>query len=493
MSSAKSILKSSSIIAASQLIGIIFNLIRSKVVAVLLGPQGTGLIGALQSSISLVQSFAAIGLDSSAVREVAKSKSEEDDEGLYKTVYTLRKAVLITGIFGLICTVLLAGFLSKTTFGSDSYTWEIRFLAVAVFFNIIKGGQSALLQGMRRIKDLAKMSIWASALSTVIAIPILYFLKMDGIALFIVLLAIGQYLVSLYYASKIRIPKLNLSINEVWQNSKSMAKLGISFMGGALAGLLGTFLIKIFIIRSINLEAAGIYQAAVAISGLFIGVVLQAMGKDFYPRLTAVAGNRIDEIKIINEQTEIGMMLSAPGLLLTLAFAPFAIDILYTHEYAQAFSILQWMILGVYVRTASWPIGYLFIARGYAKLFFIVQVVSNIVHLALIYFLVKYYSLLGTGIAFFGMYLIHLIYMFFIARYVNSFKWSTEVKKYLFVFSLLFGSSLLILQNVNQWVGSTVVSLLSVLAGFFAVRRISEIMEVKSFRKLLIKLVKKKK
>ena len=34
-----------------------------------------------------------------------------------------------------------------------------------------------------------------------------------------------------------------------------------------------------------GLEAAGLYQAAWTLSGLYVGFILQSMGTDFYPRL----------------------------------------------------------------------------------------------------------------------------------------------------------------------------------------------------------------
>lgn len=47
------------------------------------------------------------------------------------------------------------------------------------------------------------------------------------------------------------------------------------------------------VVRSLGLDAAGLFQAAATLSTLYIGVILTAMGADFYPRLTAVASTMI--------------------------------------------------------------------------------------------------------------------------------------------------------------------------------------------------------
>ncbi len=50
------------------------------------------------------------------------------------------------------------------------------------------------------------------------------------------------------------------------------------------------FLLRVFVARQEGVYGAGQFQAASALSMVYVGFVLQAMGTDFYPRLTVVAG-----------------------------------------------------------------------------------------------------------------------------------------------------------------------------------------------------------
>lgn len=484
MGDSKSVLKSTSLIGGSKVISIIFSVIKNKVIAILLGPTGLGLISALQSTHQLVEKFAALGINQSAVRDIAKANGEGDHKQIAKTIISLKRAVLFTGILGMIVMILSAKPLSEFTFGSSKYVFEIRLLAVVVFFNLIKGGQAALLQGMRRIKDLAKMTVWSSLIGTVLSIPILYFLEIDGVTVFLIALSFGQLLVSIYYAKRVEVLKLDVGFPEVIKHSKSMFKLGFAFMAGGLVTLGGTYLIRVIVIRFIDLDAAGIYQAATAISTMYIGIILDAMGKDFYPRLAAVANNAKKEIAIINEQTEIGMYLAAPGLLFTMALAPYAIKLLYSSEFIDAYYILQWMILGVYVRTISWPMGYLFISRGKSTIFFINQIVATGIHLLLIYIFIDDYGLLGTGMAFFLMYILHVMYMFALIKNENNFFWYKGVLKSLALFSIIFGLSFIILINTDQLTGSVIVSILGIFVSYFSLKKVVEVMEMKSIKEL---------
>ncbi len=395
----------------------------------------------------MIQGAAGLGVDNSAVREIAQASAKNKETELSETVVTQRRLVLLTGLLGWVVTLILANYISLITFDSEEYTWHVRLLSLAVFFNLVKGGQMALVQGVRRIKDLALISILGALLSTIISIPLIYWYERDGIAAYLLLLAFGQLLISAWYSRKVKLLPIQFSWKLSLIKSRGMIRLGLAFMGGSLVTMLTAYLIKILIIRTLNLEAVGIYQAAYVISGLYINTILSAMGKDFYPRLAA-ANDSKEEIRIINEQTEIGMLMAAPGLLFTLALSPIIIPLLYSDLFTAAIPILQWIIMGVFLRTLSWPLGYLFIARAKSKLFFFSELLSNTIHLGLAYILMKTYGLIGLGLAFCLLYVFYSVYVRLVAARINQFRWSPEVIKMVIVLGIVFFFSFLLLSVV---------------------------------------------
>lgn len=478
-------------IGGSKLISVLLNIVKNKVIALLLGPSGFGLISALKSTHQLVEKFAALGVHQSAVRNIAQANGKNEESRLSKTVKLVRRLVLFTGLLGVILTLVFSGFLSEFTFGSKEYLLEIQLLSIIIFLNIIKAGQATLLQGTRRIKELAMMTIWSSVFGLIFSIPILYFFRLDGVIAFLIALAVGQYLISYLYARRVPLQKIELEFKESIDEAKDIFRLGLSFMGGGFITLLGTYLIKVYVIRSFDLEAAGIYQAATTISTMYIGVILSAMGKDFYPRLAAVAGNRDDEISIINDQIAVGIYLAAPGLLFTLALAPFVINILYTPEFSDAYLILQWMILGVFLQTISWPIGYLFISRGQSVKFFLIQLASTAIHLSLVFVLTSTFSLTGIGMAFFFLYLCHSVYMFILARKENQFYWSNEVLRSVLLFGVIFTISFIILTTFKNSIPTYVVMLFGLICSYLTLRKILKIMELDNISEIWIKVKSK--
>jgi len=66
----------------------------------------------------------------------------------------------------------------------------------------------------------------------------------------------------------------------------------------------------------------------------YLGFVLGAMATDYYPRLTAAISDTATATRLVNEQTEVALLLCAPVLLAMLGLAPWVIHLLYSAEFA---------------------------------------------------------------------------------------------------------------------------------------------------------------
>jgi len=157
-SSYSTILKSSAQIGVSQVLVIAIGIIRAKVMAILLGPAGFGLMGLYQSIVDLAASAGGMGVGSSGVRQIAAAAGSDDRTKIAQTVTALRSTSLVLGGLGAALLAVFAKQVSTLTFGDTTHTWAIIFVAAAVFFRIVTAGQNALIQGLRRVSDLAVMN-----------------------------------------------------------------------------------------------------------------------------------------------------------------------------------------------------------------------------------------------------------------------------------------------------------------------------------------------
>jgi antigen flippase len=418
------ILRSSSIIGGAQGINYAIGMVRTKLVALLLGPSGVGLVGLYVSATELVGTIAGLGIDSSGVREVAEAHGSGDAARVARTVKTLRRVCWVTGVFAWLLTAALAYPLSVWTFGSGERTWAVAVLGVTLFLAAISGGQRCVLQGTRRIGDLARLGILGAFASTVLAVALYAWLGEKGIVPVLITTAVVNLAFSWWFVQRIKTVQITQSWAETLGTSKRLINLGLAFMYGAvLAAILG-LTIRGFIVREFGLEANGIYQAAWGISGMFAGFILNAMGTDFYPRLTALAHDNVQVNRLVNEQIEIGLLLALPGILGTLAFAPWLMHAFYSAKFLPGADLLPWLAIGIFGQVITFPLGFIQRAKGRVGWIVVSQTHLNFLNLVLALLMIRAYGVAAAAWAFALTTYLHGLVVFGIARRLSRFAWT---------------------------------------------------------------------
>lgn len=431
------ILKSSAVIGGSTMINVAIGIFRTKAMALMLGPSGVGLMGLYGSITDLTQSVVGMGINSSGVRQIAEAVGSGDTERIARTAQVLRRTAIFLGLLGAVFLVGFSSQLSLLTFGSNQQANGVALLSLAVFFNLVSAGQGALIQGMRRISDLAKMGILGTLFGAIISIPTVYFLREEGVAISLVLVAAMGLIMSWWYRRKLHFDPVTVTPSQVGHEQAALLKLGFAFMSSGLMMTGAAYVVRIFIVRNVGFDAAGLYQSAWALGGLYIGFVLQAMGTDFYPRLTAIANDNAECNRLVNEQAHVSLLLAGPGIIATLTLAPLVISLFYSAKFDGAVELLRWLCLGMALRVVSWPMGFIIVAKNAQKLFFFSELAWTIVYLGLAWVSITAFGLNGAGIAFFGSYIFHVLMIFLIVRQLTGFAWSPASLKTSILFLVL--------------------------------------------------------
>ena len=327
------ILKSSSIVGGAVGINYLISMVRIKLVAILLGPSGVGLVGLYVSATGLMSTITGLGLVTSGVREVAEAHGSGNAERIARTVKTLHRVFWASGVFGWLLTAAFSYPLSIWAFGSGERAWAIAILGATVFLNAVSGGRTSLIQGMRRIGDLARLNVLGAIAGTILAVGLYAWLGQRGIVPVLIVIAAINLVFAWWFARRIPTVRIAQTWRETLGNTKRMVSLGVAFMYGALLAAMLGLAIRSLIVRKLGLDAGGMYQAAWGMSGMFAVFIIGAMGMDYYPRLTAVAHDNDQVNRLVNEQIEVGILLALPGLLGTLVFAPWLMHIFYSAKF----------------------------------------------------------------------------------------------------------------------------------------------------------------
>jgi len=475
------ILKSTALIGGSSVVNIIFAIIRNKAMAVLLGPGGVGLMGLYNSIADLAQNLAGLGIQASGVRQIAESAGSGEADRIARTAIVLRRISIVLGLAGAALLAALSLPIAEFTFGDKQHTAGVLLLSVAIFFRLVSAGQIALIQGMRQIANLARINMLAALCSTVISIPMVYFFGEQGIVPSLVATAGITILTSWWYARKIRIGTPAMSLPQISQETRALLKLGFVFMVSGFLTVGAAYAIRIIVLREDGVAAAGLYQAAWALGGLYAGFILQAMGTDFYPRLTAVAGDHAECNRLVNEQAQVSMLLAGPGVVATLTLAPLVMRLLYSPEFHPAVDLLRWICLGMMLRLVAWPMGFIVLAKGAQKIYFWTEVAAAIVHVGLAWLLVGRFGYIGAGIAFFGLYVWHNALIYIIVLRLTNFRWSRENIRLSLIFlpasAVVFGS----FQLLPLWQATALGAAIVLVSGLYSLRMLLRLLPADSF------------
>jgi len=420
------ILKSSALVGGSSVVNIAIGIVRTKAMAMLLGPAGFGLFGLYGSIVSLTQSLAGMGINSSGVRQIAEAAGSNDAERVAQTTTVLRRTSILLGVLGAGLLVVFSRQVSTLTFGTSQHTGAVCLLSIAVFFQLVSAGQGALIQGMRRIADLAKMGVLGALFGALISIPTVYFLRENGVVPSLVGVGAMAIVTSWWYSRKIRLHTPSMSASRVGQEVVALLKLGFAFMSSSLITMGVAYVVRITILHKVGIAATGFYQSAWTLGGLYVGFILQAMAADFYPRLTASANDDTACNRLVNEQARVGLLLAGPGVIATLTFAPVVIALLYSAKFSPAVGILRWVCLGATLQVITWPMGFIIMAKGRPGLLIFCELAWGIVSLGLAWICVTSFGLNGAGVAFFGSYIFHAVLIYPIVRRLSGFRWSAE-------------------------------------------------------------------
>lgn len=461
------ILKSSSIMGGAASFVMVFSFVRTKFAAILIGTTGVGLLAGFAAIQGLVTTLSGWGLGNSSVREIAAAAAKEDKTSIGQAVLTLRRLSWLMGLLGLAFLFACSPIISRLTFGSDEYVLDIAALGFAVLFSNLNAAQLAVLQGMRCVGDMAKANIYGTLGGAFVAIMCYYMLGVRGVAPSLVAITLMQFTSAHYFVRKISIGCPTQTWRQTLSHGKTMGHLGFSLMWSNLL-VSGVGYLTIYLINQIeSVESSALYSAAFVLSGAFVGFVLTAMGADYYPRLTSVVTDTAAMRRLVNQQTEIGLLLALPGLLACILFAPWLIKALYTEQFMPAVPLLQWFVLGCLGRVISFPLAFVILAMGKGRWYLLSETSFNLFHACMVVIGLMLFGIEGVAIAFFLIYAGYTLATYLISKHLIGFNWDANAAQLVIVALGLLVAALLVARALPQeeliWVGFITVFITSLI------------------------------
>ena len=480
----RNIFKSTFLFGFVQIFNIAVKVGLNKTVAILLGPIGMGIISLYNTAIHLLSVGAGLGVNQSAVRDISEANGINDKDKIDITISFVKQIIRYTSILGIIITVVFAPLLSEWTFGNKDYTWGYVIVSLAVGATIQTNGYRAINTGMRQLRNVAYSTMWGAVAGLFVGVPLYFFLGDNGIVPSLVISSIATLLISKYYADKVECGEKEMAIREALKKSSNMIKMGISLMlmSFMLSGV--QLIISSYVSSHGGLSIVGLYQAGATIVTSYFGIIITAMSTDYYPRISSFHDDNMKLKDAVNSQSEIGLLLALPLVVVFIFMAPIFLRFLYSDKFIIATEYLDYAILGSVTMIASNSMGMILLAKQKSKLFLWSSLIGNIIILIVNVFAYNVWGLAGLGIAYMINGIMQLLMFDLIMWYCYGIRFSGTILLLLLSIFISVGLTIYFRSFQTQWIRWTCGGMLLVIVSGYSICKLNNVMKLNFGNKL---------
>lgn len=467
------ILKYTSLFGSIQGLSVLIALVRNKMVAILLGPQGMGLVSLFNSTVAFISNASGLGLPVSSIKTLSETFESGDEHETRRIIKIIRTWVLFTALAGMLLCVLLAPFFNAMTFSWGDHTLHYVILFPVVGLTVLVSGETAILKGVRMLRPLAKVSVYNAVLAVVTTVPLYYLFGQAAIIPSLIIVVLVQMIFTVYFSYR-KYPLSFTFSSEDLHCGWGMVKLGVAFVSGGLFTSGADFIIRSYINNVGSLDVLGIYNAGYMMTMTYAGMVFAAMETDFFPRLSAVNGDTCVCNDIVNKQIEVSLLMISPLLVIFTISLPVLIPFLFSNEFLSVISMVQIAILAMYLRAAKLPVAYLTLAKGDSRNFFFLEAYSAVLMVLLAVAGFYYWGLVGIGWAMFITELVDIFVINIFARHRYSYVLSSSVCLTLSLqlpIALFSYISVAFTSGYLYWLGGLTLALLSCFISVYQLKR----------------------
>lgn len=391
-------LKYTGVFGGVQGLNIIIGLVRSKLVALILGPAGMGLAALLNTIVSFVSQATNLGVSFSAVRHMSEIFESGDGRRIEAFVKTVRAWSAVAAIAGVAVCVAASPLLAGYALGGRGHAWQVAALAPTVAAVALAGGESALLKGARRLRELATAQVVLVVLSLVVAVPAYLLMGVAGIIPVITLTALANLAVTARFSTRL----FPVGMKGAWRSlgeGGGMVRLGLAFI---MAGVLGSgaeMAVRSFLNTAAGIDVVGLYNAGYILTVTYAGMVFTAMEADYFPRLSAVNHDTAAVNTAVDRQIEVTLLVVSPMLAFIMTAMPWLVPLLYSGKFAPVVGMAQAAVLAMYARAVLLPVTYMTLAKSHSLAYLVTEGLSAAAQVALTVWCYGRWGLSGTGVA----------------------------------------------------------------------------------------------
>jgi PST family polysaccharide transporter len=414
------LVRSTAILGLGSIAAVAAAIVRAKILASWLGPEGTGILAQLSTLTALLVPLATLGVGNGVVTMIADARARGDAERIRRIEAAGRTiAWSVGGALGL-GSIVAAPWLAQAIYRDPAFAWAVMLGAVTVPFSAVASVRTSMLQGHEAVRSNALLTTIMAAVGVATIVPLAWYFRVEGAVAQLVLVAA----VWAWMAGRMLRPHTTVGARP-WGVDRALWRPLIRYGGAALlvglSSALTLLVIRSSLVERLGLAENGIYQVCIAVSGMVMPLVLNSITANVWPEIAAKPRDE-DAAEPMRSAVRLGILLTTGFLSALVIGSPLWVPLFYSGKFLPALDLLPIQFLGDYFRCAAWMFGIWLVPRNRLKPWALFEVVYGAAMIAGFFLLEPRFGLKSVVIAYVFAHVSHAVLHYWYARRRANFR-----------------------------------------------------------------------
>lgn len=405
----------------ASVIQVLVNIVKVKIIAVLLGTAGVGITSFINNIITTIIPISSLGMNQGIIKEV--SENVHDKKRIKSIIVTTYITTFILSIFIIAFIIIFNGSISILNLENfdKRYTYIALLSIPFLTFNQIN---IAIINGFKKIKILGLANIISSIVTLIISVALTYYYGLKGAVSAIFITSLVTSFVY-WYLGRSHDDRIVKGIRGFYDINllKILIKYSMVVLYTMFISNMYILIIRKIIISKMGIDSVGIFQADWSLINQYLGLVLSSLGAYLIPTLCSLKSKReINEE--LNSTLKIIMLIAVPMMLCIIVFGRIVIILFYSSKFMEAAELLPLFILGDVLKCIAWVIGTPLWTIPKLKKLALLNTLDFIAIVGCTYIFIDKLGLYSVAIGYILMNIIEIIFNYFVMKKEIEFKFN---------------------------------------------------------------------
>ena len=344
--------------------------------------------------------------------------------------------------------IIFSSNITNFILGSSEYSNILILLVIAIPFMVNYSIFDSFLRSFEQIDRIVRISIISNAVSLLILIPLIYYYKISGVIIYILVAGIMPFLLFIVQFRNIfrdYLGEFKIKLDRL--DKLNVFKIGLSSLLAFFMFQSVIILLRKFIISNFGLEENGLYQSLLGISLNYFIIIYSFFTNHTLPQLS-MCETDLDIISILDSTTKFLMFIIVPLTLILFNYRDIILLLLYSQSFVGASDLLIFQLVGDLFRIFAVLFSLWLIPKMRVRQLILIDFIFNCALLVLPYILIIVYqhSLKVVPISYMLAFIIQFLLYFIYTKRNLNFKFSKKTMSI-----LLISGVVLLLSFIFSW------------------------------------------